>query len=86
MVSNVFSVHGLAAVYAGMDVYQASVTSVITDFVVHDIARLSPIFWRRINFLGRYEFQLPEDLIKGASDRFATVVPNGTSEKSYPSL
>lgn len=30
-----------------------------------DISRLSPIFWRHINFLGRYEFHLPEDVAKG---------------------
>ncbi|KZL18396.1 Tn3 transposase DDE domain protein [Pseudovibrio axinellae] len=30
-----------------------------------DIARLSPIFWRHINFLGRYEFALPENVRRG---------------------
>lgn len=31
-----------------------------------DVGRLSPIFWRHINFLGRYEFLLPEDVARGA--------------------
>jgi len=30
-----------------------------------DIARLSPISWRHINFLGQYEFQLPETVVSG---------------------
>lgn len=30
-----------------------------------DVARLSPILWRHINFLGRYEFLLPEAVAKG---------------------
>ena len=30
-----------------------------------DITRLSPIFWRHINFLGQYEFYLPEAVAKG---------------------
>ena len=30
-----------------------------------DIARLSPIMWRHINFLGRYEFLLPETVANG---------------------
>ncbi len=30
-----------------------------------DIARLSPILWRHINFLGRYNFTLPETVAQG---------------------
>jgi TnpA family transposase len=30
-----------------------------------DIARLSPVSWRHINFLGRYEFLLPETVANG---------------------
>jgi TnpA family transposase len=30
-----------------------------------DQARLSPIMWRHINFLGRYDFSLPDDGAKG---------------------
>ena len=30
-----------------------------------DIARLSPILWRHINFLGRYEIALPESVERG---------------------
>ncbi|PWJ73360.1 Tn3 transposase DDE domain-containing protein [Pseudaminobacter salicylatoxidans] len=30
-----------------------------------DIARLSPIAWRHINFLGRYEFLLPDAVANG---------------------
>ncbi len=30
-----------------------------------DITRLSPIFWRHINFLGRYDITLPESVAKG---------------------
>ena len=30
-----------------------------------DIAHLSPIIWRHINFLGQYEFSLPESVVKG---------------------
>lgn len=30
-----------------------------------DIARLSPILWRHINFLGRYEIALPESVAQG---------------------
>ena len=32
---------------------------------VADIARLSPVRWRHINFLGRYEFLLPETVANG---------------------
>jgi TnpA family transposase len=31
-----------------------------------DIARLSPVTWRHINFLGRYEFSLPESVSNGS--------------------
>ena len=31
-----------------------------------DIARLSPIVWRHINFLGRYDFSLPDAVANGA--------------------
>ena len=31
-----------------------------------DITRLSPVSWRHINFLGRYEFLLPENVANGA--------------------
>ncbi|MEI6987564.1 MAG: hypothetical protein WCK65_15720 [Rhodospirillaceae bacterium] len=31
-----------------------------------DIARLSPVIWRHINFLWRYEFILPETVANGA--------------------
>ena len=31
-----------------------------------DEARLSPIMWRHINFLGRYEFSLPDDVANGS--------------------
>lgn len=30
-----------------------------------DIARLSPIIWRHINFLGRYDFSLPDAVANG---------------------
>ena len=30
-----------------------------------DIARLSPIFWRHINFLGQYDFHLPDAVANG---------------------
>ncbi len=30
-----------------------------------DIARLSPIIWRHINFLGQYEFSLPDAVLNG---------------------
>jgi TnpA family transposase len=30
-----------------------------------DVARLSPLSWRHINFLGRYDFSLPESVAKG---------------------
>lgn len=30
-----------------------------------DVARLSPILWRHINVLGRYEFALPDAVVKG---------------------
>ena len=30
-----------------------------------DITRLSPILWRHINFLGRYEIALPESVAQG---------------------
>jgi TnpA family transposase len=31
-----------------------------------DQARLSPVMWRHINFLGRYDFSLPDDIADGA--------------------
>src|SRR3546814_15963741 len=30
-----------------------------------DIARLSPIFWRHINFLGSYDFSVPDAVANG---------------------
>ena len=30
-----------------------------------DIARLTPLLWRHINFLGRYDIALPESVIQG---------------------
>ena len=36
-----------------------------SDIDPADIGRLSPIFWRHINFLGRYEFALPENVRRG---------------------
>jgi hypothetical protein len=30
-----------------------------------DIARLSPLIWRRLNFLGRYDFSLPDTVMNG---------------------
>jgi hypothetical protein len=30
-----------------------------------DVARLSPVIWRHLNFVGRYEFALPESVVKG---------------------
>lgn len=30
-----------------------------------DLARLSPLIWRHINFLGRYNFAVPEVVAKG---------------------
>lgn len=30
-----------------------------------DIARLSPLIWRHLNFLGRYDFLLPDTIING---------------------
>ena len=30
-----------------------------------DIARLSPVLWRHINFLGRYDISLPESVAQG---------------------
>ena len=30
-----------------------------------DIARLSPLTWRHINFLGRYDFSVPEPVVRG---------------------
>jgi TnpA family transposase len=31
-----------------------------------DQARLSPVMWRHINFLGRYDFSLPDDVAEGS--------------------
>jgi len=31
-----------------------------------DIVRLSPIAWRHINFLGRYDFSLPDAIANGS--------------------
>ena len=36
-----------------------------TPPLADDIARLSPIAWRHINFLGRYEFSLPDAVANG---------------------
>lgn len=36
-----------------------------TEIDAVDFARLSPISWRHINFLGRYEFSLPESVTRG---------------------
>ena len=30
-----------------------------------DITHLSPLIWRHLNFLGRYDFSLPETVTKG---------------------
>ncbi|MDP9013720.1 MAG: transposase [Pseudomonadota bacterium] len=45
-----------------------------------DLARLSPLTWRHINFFGRYNFAVPEVVPAGACVRFVLRVPNGTSK------
>jgi hypothetical protein len=30
-----------------------------------DIAHLSPLIWRHLNFLGRYDFSLPDTVLNG---------------------
>lgn len=44
-----------------------------------DIARLSPILWRHINFLGRYEITLPESVAQGG----LRPLRNATSEWDF---
>ncbi|EXS68481.1 hypothetical protein BF95_04965 [Sphingobium sp. Ant17] len=51
-----------------------------------DIARLSPISWRHINFLGRYDFSVPTPSPTAVSGRYANLIPNGTFEKKYRPL
>lgn len=44
-----------------------------------DIARLSPILWRHINFLGRYDIALPESIVHGG----LRPLRNLTSERDF---
>nr|WP_162009824.1 Tn3 family transposase [Methylocystis heyeri] len=44
-----------------------------------DQARLSPIMWRHINFLGRYDFSLPDDVANGSLRQLR----NPTSEYDF---
>ncbi len=47
---------------------QAAIEKLIADGISidpTDIARLSPILWRHINFLGRYDITLPESVAQG---------------------
>ena len=30
-----------------------------------DLAHLSPLIWRHLNFLGRYDFSLPDTVLNG---------------------
>ncbi len=50
-------------------VYMQEALRQITDQGVSsdtaDIAHLSPLIWRHINFLGRYDFALPETVANG---------------------
>ena len=48
-----------------------------------DIARLSPLIWRHLDFLGRYDFSLPEPLSTADSGRSGTLVPHRTFEYPY---
>jgi hypothetical protein len=35
------------------------------DIDPSDVSRLSPVSWRHINFLGRYDFSVPEPVLQG---------------------
>jgi hypothetical protein len=35
------------------------------DVINDDIAHLSPLIWRHLNFLGRYDFLLPDIVMNG---------------------
>jgi hypothetical protein len=50
-------------IYIQETVRQLSATG--TPPLAADIARLSPISWRHINFLGRYDFSLPDAVANG---------------------
>lgn len=52
------------AIYMQKAIGQLSDQGLSTDPA--DIARLSPILWRHINFLGRYNVALPESIAQGA--------------------
>ena len=43
-----------------------------------DIARVSPLAFKHINFLGRYAFDLPQAVAEGALAHSGTLVPNRT--------
>lgn len=51
------------ATYIGAAVEQLRAEGVEVD--PHDLARLSPLLHKHINFLGRYAFFLPEPIAKG---------------------
>lgn len=51
------------AVYMQEAITQLTAQSGVIDPA--DVARLSPILWRHINFLGRYEITLPESVAQG---------------------
>ena len=51
---------------------QAAIEKLVADGISIDpteIARLSPILWRHINFLGRYDITLPESVAQGGLSR-----------------
>lgn len=51
------------AVYMQEALRQITAQGVSSDTA--DIAHLSPLIWRHINFLGRYDFALPETVANG---------------------
>jgi hypothetical protein len=48
------------------------------DISQPDIARVSPLLFKHINFLGRYAFDLPQAVAEGALRHSGTLLPNRT--------
>ena len=43
-----------------------------------DLARVSPLLFKHINFLGRYAFNLPQAIAEGPLRLSGTLIPNRT--------
>lgn len=52
------------SIYRAINALPAALKT-LADACKNDIAHLSPLIWRYLNFLGRYDFSLPDTIMNG---------------------